>query len=183
MVYDHESVSILSTEASSTLYHDSFSCISEGLEWPLTVQSSAKDMLPEIPVISRKHPRSYGLLPSPEIDQPNERFHTFVSYRTTTQLSIVCKDTDPGRPKLNHSVLAIFSFAKRGIGISVQLIEGFRDEIADSLSRDASLESECSLDGTSFQFNQVLVPDLQMDPFATASITNCHCTWFRRWIP
>ena len=41
-----------------------------------------------------------------------------------------------------------FLLPKRGIGISVQLIEGFRDEIADSLSRDAPWNQNVHWTGT-----------------------------------
>ena len=72
-------------------------------------------------------------------------------------------------PQINHVILAILGLARRkNWHLSASHIAGVRNVTADSLSRSAPLESEWSLDKRSFLFVQTLVPNLEVDLFATA---------------
>ena len=65
---------------------------------------------------------------------------------------------------INHVMVAIFSLARRcSWHLSATHLAGVRSVIADSLSRTAPLESECSLDKDSFQWIQPQVPNLRVD--------------------
>ena len=72
-------------------------------------------------------------------------------------------------PHINHVILAILSLSqKKRWHLSAAHIQGVRNVTADALSRVTTIETEWSLDRESFRFIQTLVPDLQVDLFATA---------------
>ena len=70
---------------------------------------------------------------------------------------------------INHVVLAILQFCRKAdLFLTAFHIAGVRNVVADSLSRTRPLESEWCLDERSFRFILNLVPDLEVDLFATA---------------
>ena len=71
-------------------------------------------------------------------------------------------------PHINHVLLAIFKLAhKKKWHFSATHLQRVRNVIADSLSRQKPLESEWSLDRTSFLWILKRVPLIQVDLFAT----------------
>ena len=71
-------------------------------------------------------------------------------------------------PSLNAVVLAITKLlTRRGWFLTAVHLAGVRNVLADSLSRDLPQESEWSLDWTSFQEAQTVLPNLQIDLFAS----------------
>ena len=157
-----------SSSPSSLRYHP-YGCVPVGLGGPHRDQKGPRQMVPLAQSSSYKLSGASGSNPVTEVSQSTVRESHPSSYGQHDGSMRSEKGGGSQSPMVNGIIRTIVRKSQlRNWHISVSHLQGVRNVIADSLSRDSPQETEWSLDMTSFQEITSVVPDLQVDLFATS---------------